>query len=378
MLKLLKNIFKPKVKTLNTIYINKKNILDNVDLIKNFQPKASFFPVLKSNAYWHWIKQIVEILKWKDFPYLAVDSFPEYQIILKNSNFNILLLTETIKENYKYFNFKRTTFVVYNLETLKYLISLNKKIKIHLFLNTWMNREWLQKENLEDFLLNIKNSKIELEWVMSHFHSADEWWFKKSIYQIIEFKEMYSIIEEKWFSPKYRHIWASAWILRLEDDFFNAFRPWIILYGYNPLNFRIHWKTNLLKPALRIISTVTSLQKVKKFSWVWYSHKNIIQKNSIVWTIPFWYYEWFFRKFSNHLKFKDCNNKYYIYSQVWLISMNMTNFFADKDTKIWDKIEIISENFFDKNSINNICEINHCSIYEILSKINKDIRREII
>jgi hypothetical protein len=51
MIGFIKNIFKPKVETLNTIYINKENILSNVENIKIFQPKADFFPVLKSNAY---------------------------------------------------------------------------------------------------------------------------------------------------------------------------------------------------------------------------------------------------------------------------------------------------------------------------------------
>jgi alanine racemase len=48
---------------------------------------------------------------------------------------------ETLPVNYKEFDFKRTTFCVYNLETLQALVKLDKKIKIHLFLNTGMNRE---------------------------------------------------------------------------------------------------------------------------------------------------------------------------------------------------------------------------------------------
>ena len=85
MIGFIKNIFKPKVETLNTIYINKENILSNVENIKIFQPKADFFPVLKSNAYWHGIFQMIKILEWQKFPYLCVDSFPEYQIILTSN-----------------------------------------------------------------------------------------------------------------------------------------------------------------------------------------------------------------------------------------------------------------------------------------------------
>lgn len=372
----LKNFFKPKVNTLNTIFIKKENILNNIKVIKNCQPKADFFPVLKSNAYWHWIKQILEIIKWEKFPYLAIDSFPEYQIIHKNSNFNILLLSETYKENYNFFDFKRTTFVIYNLETLKYLKNLNKKIKIHLFVNTWMNREWIQEKDLENFLEVLKNSKIELEWVMSHFHSADNKEFMSSIQQIIEFKKFYSKIEEKWFSPKYRHIWASSWVFRVKDDFFNAYRPWLILYWYNPFSeFWIKWKTDLLRPALSFEATIISTQDVKTWDKIWYSQKFKVEKESKVWVVSAWYYEFLSRKYSWHLKF-SWNWKYV--TQFWIISMNMSNILTEEEIKVWDKIQIINDNFWAKNSLNNFSKTLNVSIYELLVKLEKWIKRKIV
>lgn len=59
----LKNLFKPKLKTLNTITINKEYILKNVEYLKSLKPNNAIFPVLKSNAYGHGIFQILQILK---------------------------------------------------------------------------------------------------------------------------------------------------------------------------------------------------------------------------------------------------------------------------------------------------------------------------
>ena len=48
-----------------------------------------------------------------------------------------------------------------------------------------MNREWIQKNNLNTSLELIKNNKkIELEWIMSHLHSADEKWDESILKQI--------------------------------------------------------------------------------------------------------------------------------------------------------------------------------------------------
>ncbi len=77
---------------MNVISIHKKAILSNYDFLQTLQPHAEIFPVLKSNAYGHGLKQMVKILRKTDAPYLVVDSFPEYQIVKKYSNKQILLL----------------------------------------------------------------------------------------------------------------------------------------------------------------------------------------------------------------------------------------------------------------------------------------------
>lgn len=78
--------------TLNTIFISKEKILNNLHILQQLQKESAFFPVLKSNAYGHGISTMLEILKGQDFPYLIVDSFPEYQIIHHQSKFKILLI----------------------------------------------------------------------------------------------------------------------------------------------------------------------------------------------------------------------------------------------------------------------------------------------
>lgn len=99
---------------MNVITIDKKTVLRNFDILQNIQPKGAIFPVLKSNAYGHGLQHMVKILRRTDAPYLVVDSFPEYQIVKKYSPKDILLVGETLLENYKYFDPRRVAFCVYN------------------------------------------------------------------------------------------------------------------------------------------------------------------------------------------------------------------------------------------------------------------------
>ena len=141
MLDFLRRIFHPRVTPMNTIYIDRSAILDNYNILKKLQPQADLFPVVKSNAYGHGLKQVTQILAKTDAPYLVVDSYPEYMIVKKYSKKNILLLGETLPENYRHFDYKKVTFCVYNLASLEALGRRGKSVKVHLFVNTGMYRE---------------------------------------------------------------------------------------------------------------------------------------------------------------------------------------------------------------------------------------------
>lgn len=121
MLDFIRRLLRPRVTPMNTIYIDRKHILANLAHLHALQPQADIFPVIKSNAYGHGLRQIVQILDRTQVPYLVVDSFPEYSIVKKYSKKNILLLGETLPENYRFFDHKKVTFCVYNKKTLETL-----------------------------------------------------------------------------------------------------------------------------------------------------------------------------------------------------------------------------------------------------------------
>jgi alanine racemase len=77
---------------MNIIRLRKRVLLENLEYLQSIQSQAAIFPVLKSNAYGHGLKQVVKILAKTDVPYIAVDSYPEYVIVRKYSNIPVLLM----------------------------------------------------------------------------------------------------------------------------------------------------------------------------------------------------------------------------------------------------------------------------------------------
>lgn len=88
----MRSLFNPRVKPMNIIHLRKKALLHNLEYLQSIQPQAAIFPVLKSNAYGHGLKQITKMLAKTDVPYLTVDSYPEYVVVKKYSKTPILIL----------------------------------------------------------------------------------------------------------------------------------------------------------------------------------------------------------------------------------------------------------------------------------------------
>lgn len=420
----LRDIVKPKLSSLNTLWIHADNFLHNVNSLWNIQPHAALFPVLKSNAYWHWLDIITQLLEKTPVACIAVDSFPEYQIVKKYSTKPILILWETLGQNYSKFDLKRTSFCVYNTSTLRYLWVLWKAIKIHIFLNTWMNREGVDMKDLPYFLEVLKDyDNLQVEWVLSHLHSADD---REEDYikeQIKVFKKMYKSIEQAWYSPQRRHLWNSAWIFKIRDKFFNAFRPWLALFWYNPLQ---EWSdkyslAKVLKPVLSITSRIVSLHFLHDGDWVSYQLKwkynepkpleEALQEHSlfplsngtytmtslfseeellpspvsqikqesvyeqIIASVPFWYAEGLPRSASWKIFFKY--GKEYL-QQIGTICMNLCVVLWHPDMQIGDEIELISCDPYAKNTLANLAKASDTLVYECLVRLDKHMRRRVV
>lgn len=378
MLWFLRGLFSPSVKPMNTIRLRKRVLLDNLEYLQSVQPEAAIFPVLKSNAYGHGLKQIVKMLSRADVPYIAIDSYPEYVVVKKHCRVPILILWETLLENYSKFDHKKVTFCVYNIWTIRHLWRLGKETKIHLFFNTGMNREGVQEDELPGLIKELQSHpNLIVEGVMSHFFDADELYESTLTDQVQRFKRMYYKVLDAWFTPEWRHIGNSAAMFKIDDDFFNAYRPWIALYGYNPLRSDdpSYKQGNSLLPVLSVTSRVISLQTIRPGEWVSYHHEYRPSDKETVATVPFGYAEWLPRSASGKIFMKHRKT---FFRQVGLICMNLSSYIVDTSVHIGDEVEIISDNPRAKNSMASLAEAAWTITYETLVKLDRGIRREII
>ena len=377
MINLIRRIIKPKYETLNRIEIDAKNIINNFSYLQKIQPTAEIFPVLKANAYGHGLKEICLILNKTKAKMVAVDSYPEAQIAYRYFKGKVLILSEMPLKAYSYTKFKRTEFMVYNENTLKYLARFGKKAKVHLFVNSGMNREGIQ--NLEEFIINNieELKKLTINGLASHLASADN---RSSLNEEQEkkFINNLEILHKNGFYPPWVHLGNSAAIFWLDNPAITAFRPGLALYGYHPDPENDEDKK--LKPALEVFSQITTLQNVKKGEIVSYNETFIADNDTLIGSIPFGYYEGLDRRFSNQAQFLINNENEASFVKIaGRVCMNITCLdLGENKVEIGDEVKIISKKPDDLNSLANLADLSDTIIYEILTKIQANIRRIII
>lgn len=386
MIDFFRKYLRARYRTLNKIFIDKNKLLFNLNLLKNIHPEAELIPVLKANAYGHGLKIVCKILNKTSVKTIAVDSYPEVQIALKYFKKNILLISEMSRETYAYCNLNKTEFCVYNEETLKFLANkFGKKIKIHLFFNTGMNREGI-KEAKAYIDKNIKYLRmVSLVGACSHL-LASELGDTNEINRLQEksFANIVSMLSDYGFRNLTTHLANSGGIFSLKENY-SAYRAGISLYGFNILNKDHHnyQIAQKLQACLSLNSTIVSLSELKPGENVSYSFSYKTKKPCLIAVIPFGYFEGLSRKLSNktYLRIKAQGED--IWGKiVGSVCMNLSCLELDikhKDiVKLGDNVEIISTDKKAKNFAKNLAKEEGTIVYETLSRLRENIRREII
>ena len=204
-----------------TIYINKENLFFNLSKISSINP--NIIAVIKDNAYGHGIITISKLLKEFGIKKVAVRNNTEADIV--KGFFEEVLVFNPLTNR----NAINISYAINSLNQLKK----NRHPYIHLKINTGMNRNGIEIEEIDEVLELILKKNFEIRGVFSHFCCSEEEGtdrfiqyekFKKIREKIIEFCKANSL------KKPYFHI-ANSSALSCLPDTFDYVRPGIAIYG---------------------------------------------------------------------------------------------------------------------------------------------------
>ena len=190
--------------------------------------------------------------------------------ILKNNKKN----SNIIKKND---NFEDTEVVGNNIEK-------NNKLKIHIKLNTGMNRLGFDEEEIEKLIKILEeNPNLDIISVYSHIFNVEN--EKETENQITKYDRIVSLFDKNKIKYRFKHIQASPLLFKYGKKYnYDFVRTGMAMYGMEPL-----FESSGLYNAVKVISKVINIRKIKRGEKISYGNKNTLKENKTVAVIPVGY-----------------------------------------------------------------------------------------
>ena len=277
------------MKYYSTKIINKRQLLQNYNILKKTANK-NICAVVKANAYGHGEKQICNILKY-DCKFFAVHNLIE-AVKVRKTNKDAIVLVLGYCIDYVLAQKFNISVSIDNFKQLEELASLNKDIKIHLKINTGMNRFGIR--NYKEFIkiLNYINlhKNIIIEGIYTHSLNTKNEKITKN--QIKIYKKYVKTIK-KYKNSCIVHIGGSGMIFYKKLKFVDFIRVGISLFGYS---------CDLTKPIMRIESKIIKIFTVNKNEYIGYDCYFKTCKRMKIGIVSFGYADGMIRQFQNNMK----------------------------------------------------------------------------
>ncbi|MEK7072461.1 MAG: alanine racemase [Patescibacteria group bacterium] len=292
------------------IEISKDDLIRNIKTIRQIVgDKIIISPCIKANAYGHGLVETAKIFISAGVEWLSVNSIEEAEKIRRAGINQPILVMGYITEYEleKVFDLDLKLFIS-NLEYAEKLSAIgkakNKTAKVHLKIDTGMNRHGVLIEEAEDLAKKINNLPyIKIEGLATHFATSDD--PSNPVYfnqQLEKFTAITTKIKKIVDYDLIVHCDKSASILLSRYEAGNLIRPGIATYGYyssNDVAELSKAKNIILKPALTFKTRIGQIKNIPENSFVGYGYSYKTNRPTTMATIPVGYYDGYDRKLGN-------------------------------------------------------------------------------
>ena len=332
--------------------INKTNLENNIkEIIKNYSYEY-YFGVVKANCYGHGI-DLIKVMDKCGINYFCTATLEEAIEARKYTKKPILCFGYIDIEDLDLVIKNDITVSIISYDYFKELIKANPKIKVHLKINSGMNRFGIKDKNeVLDIVNKLHKSNIELEGIYTHFATSGV----SDVYydrQVSNFEEITSLINLK--DIKIVHLYNSISTVRHKKlPYANGIRFGLLLWGfsykmnvgkltmlkrkfcYRNISPTMFTNNLNLKKVLSLYSEVVNINKVLKDEFVGYGANYIAKENEFIATISIGHADGITSCYKNVL----INNKKY---PIVAICMDYIMVKVDNSVKVHDKVGLICD-----------------------------------
>jgi alanine racemase len=273
--------------------INLPNLYKNYKNVEKIVKTKKVIPVVKANAYGHGVLEVVSYLYDRNVDYFAVSLLEEALEIRKQFyDTEILVMGIVENEGLLIASENNITVTISNSDQLQNMPKLTKKLKIHVKIDSGMNRLGFKEKSefLNNFNKMKENDMIYIEGIYTHFATADN--VDKTYYdiQMMNFKEFLNLVR---YDFDMVHISNSSSSIKYETnvDFTTHVRLGISLYGLT-----LDEGMDFLENTYQLRTKISQLKKLYPGDKVGYGATYTAKKEEIIVILPIGYADGFIRK----------------------------------------------------------------------------------
>lgn len=371
-------------------YINLENLKHNYNILTN---NLSCRPicVIKADAYGHGGGECAKALYTAGCDFFAVSSIEEavdvrialFDIEEKKRPADILILGYTPPMFAKYlaeYNIIQSgVSFEYCTELEKNAKEDNVNVKIHIAIDTGMNRIGFPAQNDLDIMTTIDNicliksfSNISINGVFTHFANADG--NPHENYTPLQFERFLKIknaLENKGINGLFYHACNSAAAIRYPKYHLDGVRFGIALYGYDPSEYVT--KDGLL-PVMRLETVISHIHILKKGDALGYGCDYIAEDDMSIATLPIGYADGYVRGYKGSYVTVYTESGKYKARIIGRICMDqcMIDISLIKDARVHDKVVLMGDS---KEHLTKLAENAGSFEYEALCLISSRVPR---
>lgn len=363
--------------TLNLIIVKAQTLIDNFSFWQDQNPQAGIALVLKSNAYGHGLELVGRFVdrKLPGAPFLAVDSLYEaWKLEKAGVKKPILVIGYTLPENFKTTKKLKFHLPVFDQATALVLSRYQPRAKLHLKIDTGMNRLGVKPNQINRFIAFLKNHHLENQIVGIYSHLAcadsDQDFTQK---QVTIFKKIIRQFERAGFSFTWKHIAATAGSLVVKDPEFNLIRLGLGFYGYSPFRSALP----AIRPALKLITHIAQVKAVSQGEIVSYNGQFRAPKKMTIGVLPIGYYDGLDRHLSGRGKVLVGNQYCPILGKICM-NISMIDLSSVKNPLVGQEVVVISDDQGAINGLSSLSALSETIPYDFLVGLASSTRRVLV
>lgn len=381
------------------IELSKSAFKQNVEFLKDYVGQDVLFSsVIKGNAYGHGIEQFVPMAEScgiRHFSVFSSDEAKRARDAKTEAESHIMIMGMIENPEIKWAIEQDVSFYVFENDRLRAAIKYAKEVgspaRIHLHLETGMNRTGLENGEIEETVRLIKNNSdhLQIDGICTHYAGAESVSNHVRVTRQIEnFKKLSKKLQDLGIEAKHLHTACSAAALNYPETTMDMVRIGIAQYGFWP-NRETYMKfvknhSDIEKehkdPLRRVMewkSVVMSTKNVEAGEFIGYGNTYQTSRKQKIATVPIGYSHGFGRNLTNAgivlIKGRRAG-------VAGLVNMNLLTIDVTDipGVKKGDEVVIIGKQGDQEMTVSSFSEMTNFLNYEVLVRIPSQLPRHLV